>query len=140
MLFLFHSLQQQIWTISMLAVCAFTYWRGGWPERVASTAMVVGSLASGLVENRSDWGATQWGDLVIDVAYLGLMLWLALRSDRYWPLWAAAFQLLSVVIYLARMADRRIGAHAPLSATVIWSYLILVTITIGAWLHWRRAR
>jgi hypothetical protein len=134
---LFHTLYQQIWTICMLAVCALAFWRGGWPEQVASTAMVVGSLASGLLQNRRDWAGTQWADLAIDGIYLALMIWLAMRSNRFWPLWAAAFQLLSVGIYLARMADKRVGAQAPYVATVIWGYLILLAILWGIVGSWR---
>lgn len=137
---LFHALHQQIWTICMLAVCAFAFWRGGWPEQVAAAGMVAGSLATGLLQNRSDFSQTQWADLAVDVIYLGVLLWLALRSNRYWPLSTAAFQLLSVVIYVARMADRSVGARAPNTAGVILSYLMLISILVGIWGQARRSR
>ncbi len=65
------------------------------------------------------------------------MLWVALKSNRTWPLWAAGFQLVSVVVYFARIADMNVGALAPYLATVIWSYLLLVVIAVGTWLHHR---
>ncbi len=136
-MFLVHTLPQQIWTASMLAVAAFALRRGGWPERTIAFGMVADSIASGILQNTRDWGAPQWADLSIDIAYLIVMVWVALRSDRMWPLWAAGFQLVSVAIYLARLADVNVGALAPYRATVIWSYLILGVITVGTWLHRR---
>jgi hypothetical protein len=136
---LFHEFHQQVWTICMLAVCALAFWRGGWPERTAAIGMLVDSLSSGLLQNTHDWGQTQWADLAIDVAYLALLLWLALRSHRFWPLFAAAFQLLSVVIYVARMADYSVGARATYNAVVILGYLILLAIVYGIVGRWRRS-
>ncbi|HEY5410808.1 MAG TPA: hypothetical protein VIJ94_08775 [Caulobacteraceae bacterium] len=131
-MFLVHTLPQQIWTALMLAVAALALWRGGWPERTIAFGMVVDSIASGILQNTRDWGAPQWADLAIDVIYLAVMIWVALRSDRWWPLWAAAFQVISIAIYVARMVDPRVGALAPFTAGVIWSYLILVVVAIGA--------
>lgn len=140
-MFLIHTLPQQIWTASMLGVAAFAWWRGGWPERTVAFGMVVDSIASGILQNTRDWGTPQWADLAIDIVYLVVMVWVALKSDRMWPLWAAGFQLVSVVIYFARIADMDVGPLAPYRATVIWSYLILVVIVAGTWLHGRaRAR
>jgi hypothetical protein len=139
-MFLLHTLPQQIWAVCMLAVCAFTFWRGGAPERIASSLLIVGSVAAGIVQNRHDFSQTQWGDLVVDVAFLAILLWLALRTDRHWPMFAAAFQLISVITYVARMVDSRVGALAPYQAVVIWSYMILGAISVGTILHWRDKR
>ncbi len=136
-MFLIHTLSQQIWTAAMFAVAAYSVWRGGWAERTIAWGMVVDSLASGILQNKRDWGAPQWADLGIDVVYLIVMLWVALKSNRTWPLWAAGFQLVSVVVYFARIADMNVGALAPYLATVIWSYLLLVVIAVGTWLHHR---
>ena len=136
-MFLIHTLPQQIWTAAMLTVAAYALWRGGWGERTIAWGMVVDSLTSGIVQNTRDWGAPQWADLGIDILYLIVMVGVALKSARMWPLWAAGFQLVSVIVYFARIADMKVGAFAPYLATVIWSYLILVVIAIGTWLHGR---
>jgi hypothetical protein len=129
----FHTPLQQIWMVCMLAVAAMSWWRGRWPERTVAFGMFVASIATALFQNTSNVNGHQWADLLVDVAYFALLAWVALRSDRWWPLWAAAFQLINVVLYVARLADERVGAKAPFMATVIWSYLILIAVVVGVW-------
>jgi hypothetical protein len=132
---------QTVWDVYMVSIVAFALWRGGRPERVIALAGLLASVASAVLQtDPNDLINPQWGDLVVDLAYLGLVLWFALRSDRHWTLWAAAFQLLGVVTYVARMADLRVGAKAPFTASVIWSYLVLAALAVGTWLHWRGSR
>ena len=134
----FHTPLQQFWMICMLAVGAVSWWRGRWPERTVAVGMIVASIATALFQDTSNVNGHQWGDLVVDLAYLGLIVWVALRSTRWWPLWAAAFQLINVILYVARLADERVGAKAPFLATVIWSYLILITVIVGVWSNGRK--
>lgn len=137
---LFHTLPQQVWALVMLSVCSFAFWRGGRPERAVAAAVIVAWLGSAVLENQRDWISPQWGDLLVNGAFLALLIGLALRTDRRWTLWAAAFQLLGVVTYVARMADPRVGALAPYQAVVIWSYLVMIALAVGTWLHWRGGR
>jgi hypothetical protein len=132
---LIHTLPQQIWTAAMALVAGLSLWRGGWAERTVALGMVVSSIATALFQNTHDWSAPQWGDLTVDAIYLALLLGVALRSKRLWPLFAAAFQLIAVVVYAARIVDSRVGARSPFTAGVIWSYLILVSVVVGLWLH-----
>ena len=124
----------------MLAVAGLSIWRGGWAERTVAFTTIVGSLATAVFQNTRDQSATQWGDLAVDFICLGVFVWVALRSRRFWPLFAAAFQLISVVIYVARIADVRVGAKSPFTAGVIWSYLILAAVAVGVFLNGRDLR
>ncbi len=127
----FMTAPQAIWNGSMFGVAGLTAWRGKWEERTIAFGMVVDSLATNVFQNTQDWTAPQWADLAIDTGYLVLMVWVALKSNRIWPLFAAAFQVIDVAIYLAFVADKRVGALAPFAAIVIWSYLILIVIVVG---------
>ncbi len=128
---------QLVWDAAMLSVSGIAIWKGGRPERIVAVVNILASIASALVQDTRHWLDPQWGMLGVDLAFLAVLLWLALRSDRHWPMWAAAFQLLGVVTYVARMTDYRVGALAPFTAGVIWSYLVLLTLMIGTWAHWR---
>ena len=121
----------------MLAVAGLSVWRGEWPERTVAFTIIVGSIATAILQNTRDESAMQWGDLAVDCACLIVFVWVALRSRRLWPLFAAAFQLIAVVIYFARLADIRVGARSPFTAGVIWSYLILVAVLVGVFMNRR---
>ena len=119
-----------------MTVCVLAVWRGRGDERLAAGGWLA-NWAFTMLLIRSQEGTTvdvtQWGVFVVDTALLGLLLWLALLSTRYWPLFAAAFQLLGVATHLGRAADTGVSAWAYLTAGLVWSYLSLVTIGYGAW-------
>ncbi len=73
----------------------------------------------------------------VDVVYLAVLLGVALRSDRLWTLFPAAFQLIAVIIYAAKAIDARPGPRAPYVGVEIWSYLILTAVAVGVLQHRR---
>jgi hypothetical protein len=86
------------------------------------------------------WAGIQWSAFVADVCLLALLTGIALRTAQYWPLTAAAFQLLCVVTHLARMVDPGVRAWAYATGQVIWSQLLVVAIGVGTWNAWREGR
>ena len=128
---------QIVWDLSMIAAVVLSLWRGGRAERTVAIGMLVTSVATALLQDTHNPLSIQWGDLGVDVLYLALLVWIALTSRRHWPLFAAAFQLIAVLIYFAQMADLRIGARAPFLAGGIWSFLILIAVAFGVWVNGR---
>lgn len=118
------------------AVCGFAVWKGGWEERIVGGALALAILATPIVKDHH-WLGPQWGVLSVDLVLLVLIGVIALRTERWWPLPAAAFQLLGVMTHAARIADQSVGGWAYITAGVIWSYALLITITVGAFNHWR---
>ncbi len=137
---MFFQMTQHVWDIFMVAVVGFALWKGGWPERTVALAAVVASLTSAVVENRRAWLDPQWAVLGVDVLFLLLLVGLALKVSRTWLLFAAAFQLLGVVIHAAMMADRKVNPWAYITGGVIWSYLVMAALAFGAWRHGRATR
>ncbi len=128
------STPERIWAVAMFAVSAYALWRGGRTERTVALANIVAWIATITVQNRTNWVDPQWGMLGVDVSFLGVLLWLVVSTDRLWILPAAAFQLLAVVTHMAIMADGGVRAMAYLTALVLWSYLVLVTLAAGTYL------
>ena len=52
---------------------------------------------------------------------------------------AAAFQLLLVVTHAAIIADPGVRARAYITALILWSYLVLITLAVGTYTNWRGA-
>jgi hypothetical protein len=116
----------------LVAVCGLAAWRGRTTERLAAGAYAIDWLLSVAVSTATT-GTTQWRILAIDSGLLIFLLWLAMRSGRFWPLFAAGFHLLAVVTHLARAADPRVGGWAYQTAELLWSYMVIFTIGYGAW-------
>lgn len=125
----------------MAAAAGAAFLWGGRPERIGAAAVLAAWVASLVLAQWSHhWFEAQWGILAVDAVLFGVLLWLALRADRFWPLWACAFQLLGVVTHLAILADRSLTGRAYFVAAVIWSYLVLIALGVGAWNCRRRRR
>ena len=77
---------QTIWDLSMIATVVLSVWRGGWAERTVAFGMVVSSVATAVLQDTHNLYSTQWADLTVDGVYLALLVWVALRSKRHWPL------------------------------------------------------
>lgn len=114
-------------------------WRGGRDERLAGNSVLIAWLLTKLV-SRYQGLETEWGVLVVDLGLLAVLLWLALRSRRHWPLFAAGFHLLAVITHIARMVDPTVGGWAYLTANIMWANLVLVAIAYGAWTAPRRGQ
>ncbi|MDE2488318.1 MAG: hypothetical protein KGO51_13065 [Alphaproteobacteria bacterium] len=122
-----------------LIVCGAALWKGGRDERVVAVGLLLSWAVSylSLIQRRP---GTQWGEFAADALLLALLGVVALRSRRYWPLAAAAFQLLAVVTHAATLVDRHLGAWAYITANVIWTQLITMALAIGTYNDWRARR
>jgi hypothetical protein len=114
-----------------MAVCALAVWRGRDDERLASAGFLAG-WAMTLVVFKARSEETQWAVLTIDMGLLGLILWIALRSPRFWPLLVAALQALAVGAPLARALDTGVSGWAYLTASLAFQYFALLAIGYGA--------
>ena len=112
---------------------------GGREERVAATYFTLAALVAPFLLDRR-WAGTQWAMFAVDLGYLCLLLFFALRSRKWWPIPAAAFQLLAVLTHVASLVDHKLGAWAYVTAGVIWTYLGLTAIAVGTYNHWRGRR
>jgi len=131
-----YAIPHWVWDAVVILLCAATVWRGGREERIASVALLVGVLLSKL--SYSHHGQqTEWGVLAVDTALLAVLTWIALTTPRYWPLFAAAFQFLAVIIHLARMADRSLSGWAYISAEILFGYMLAGAIAVGVFNRWR---
>lgn len=131
------TLPQQVWFVALMLVSALALWRGGWPERLVATLWAAGWFISRGVYNYDNWIDPQWSVLMVDLVLLAVFLVLAMKTDRNWLLFAAAFQLLNVITHVAMIIDDSVRARAYVYGLIIWSYMVLFAIAAGAWQAWR---
>lgn len=132
-----YQLPVWVWPTALVVTCILALLRGRDAERLA-TATVLLAWSLSLVAAKRISQDTQWMVLLIDAAQLPVFIWLALRTRRYWPLFAAAFKLLLVATHLAHALDPSISGWAYLTAGIVWSYLALFAIGYGSWTAPRR--
>jgi hypothetical protein len=112
-------------------------WRwGGLDERLASIGFITATGASQIFTNRN-YGNVETAVLLIDACLLAGLVILALRSDRFWPMWAAAFQLVGTTVHFASMTETGDFAWAYAVGLIFWSYPVLFALMIGTWLEAR---
>ena len=71
----------------------------------------------------------------VDSSVLAALLLIALTKDRFWPLWATAFQFLELLMHVAMLIDHHVSARAYFIATELTSYLILLALALGTFLE-----
>jgi hypothetical protein len=126
--------KQLFWAIVIL-ICAYAWWRGGREERIAATTCLLATVATHFVISPIAVRYTRVEDglLVIDLAVLFAFVGIALYSSRFWPLWAAGFQLTVSMSHMLKSIDIGLMPKAYAAAAVFWSYPILLVILVGTW-------
>lgn len=133
----FNQLNQYIFVAIMLVTCGAALWFGRDSERWTAIVLISSAVAS-LIAQSSKFFQPESGILMIDLALLAYLIWLALRSDRFWPLYAAGFQIIGTLIHVARITDDSIFQSAYATGQILWSYPVLLTLAAGTWFEARR--
>lgn len=117
---------------ALLGSTGLALWRGGWPERLAATAMILAWVASTLLYKTHLRFGPQTAVFLVDLALLLVLLFIALRSNRWWPMWACGFHGLTLILMLATLADAKISNRAGyIAGGGIFSYLAMAALLCG---------
>lgn len=133
------TISQLLFLTLLLTAIGLALTFGGRDERLGAIFIAIAALLTPVLEKAS-YTSPEVGVLIVDLGlFLGLA-WIALRSTRFWPMWAAGLQLGALFVHLAaaRIPDIRPGAYFETLA--IWSYAVLVTLALGAWVEVRGRR
>lgn len=127
------------WAI-LVFTFAYALWRGRSDERLVAAVCLLATLVTQLVIPPPGVRYTDVDiELVaIDIAVLVAFGAVALRSERFWPLWIAGLQLTISISHLLKTIDADLVPRAYAAAAVLWSYPILLIILIGTWRGHRR--
>jgi len=131
----FGNIVQTANTASAVIVCGYALWQGRGPERLGGAALLADWLATPLLLKLGDPHHMQAAVFAADSAVAALLLSLAIFKNRFWPLWASAFQILELLMHLARLLDHQVGPRSYFIGMEISSYLILVALAVGTWLE-----
>src|SRR5690242_9158384 len=126
----------------LAAVCAYAWWRGGSDERIVAATCLAGTAATLLAVSplHQRYAGVEEGLMLVDLAVLAGFVVVALRSERFWPLWVAGLQLTTSIGHLLKGVDQDLLPRAYGAALQFWSYPILLILAVGTYRRHRRVR
>lgn len=133
------AIVETLFGILLLASCAYAFVFGGkegrWVSLLLMSAAVL-SIPAGHMDR--GWSRVHVPVLIVDLLLLAGLLSVALRSRRYWPVWMAAFHLLSITTHIARMGEADLPPVVYFALQSFWSLPLLLVMVAGIMLD-RRA-
>jgi len=127
------------WTLLALT-CGYALSRGQRDERIAALVCIVASIVTAFVlsPHTARYSQVESGELLVDAAVLAVFTAVALRSDRFWPLWIAGLQLTTSMAHFMKLIHVDLLPQAYAAAEKFWSYPILLIVAAGTWRGRRR--
>ena len=127
------------WTL-LLFTCGYALWRGRKYEQLSALIFIGASVASVVARSalQENYSAVARSDLMIDSLVLIALVAVALRSDRFWPLWVAGLQLTISMSHILKAIQPDLVPIAYAAAERFWSYPTLIILFIGAWRQHQR--
>lgn len=126
--------------ILLLAVTAYAFAKGRMDERLAAVICVAATIGTILVNSPLSvrFSSVEVGVLIVDVLAFGAFTAIALRTDRFWPLWVAGLQLTTTMAHFLKAVELDLMPQAYAAAARLWVYPIFLIIVIGTWRTSRR--
>lgn len=126
---------QLIFRALLITSCAYALWRGRSEERIVALVCLGATIASRFATSPLNvrYTGVETGLLAIDLIVLASFVFVALRSQRFWPLWTAGLQLTSSTAHLMKAIDAHLLPVAYGAAIALWSYPILIILAVATW-------
>jgi hypothetical protein len=132
-------IEQILGVSALVGSCGIAWKWGGLDERLAAGGFFAATIATNLADTNA-FVRTESGMMVVDILLFFGLLVLALRSDRFWPMWAAAFQLVGTMFHFASMTETGDFRWAYYIALAFWTYPVFIALGLGTWLEGRHRR
>jgi len=135
-------LSPYIYHTLLIAVCAYAFLAGRSDERSAAAICLIATIATRLVLSpmTSRYSQVEAGVFVVDFMVLVGFTAIALRSDRFWPLWVAGLQLTTILAHLLKAIQFELIPQIYAVAARFWVYPIFLIIIVGTWRSHQRSR
>ena len=132
-------LSPKTYYILLFFVSLYAFLRGRSDERMAAATCILATFATNIVYTpRGSYAGVETGVLLVDLGALAGFTFLALRSDRFWPLWIAGLQLATVAAHAIKAVELDLMPQAYAAAARFWVYPIFLIIAAGTFRGARR--
>jgi len=115
----------------MIMTCVFALCFGGRDGRLVVMISITAALLSIPAQLAGSWHATQYWLMVVDFGAFIALLWLMLQSDRYWPIWVAACQLMTVLTHVVTLLRPDFSDMIYAGLSTVWVIPLMLFTVIG---------
>ena len=128
-------LSPHLYWIILALVSGYAFLRGRLDERLAATVCIIATVITWLFNSplNQRFSGVEPGVFAADVLALVGFTAVALRSDRFWPLWVAGLQLTTTLAHVLKAINLELLPLAYAAAARFWVYPIFLIIVIGTW-------
>lgn len=130
-----------IFRMLLALVVLYALLRGSRDERYVAIICLLGAAVTTLVlaPLTQRFGQVETPVMIVDLAVFAGFLVVAMRSERFWPLWVAGLQLTTIMSHLLKAIESELLPRAYAAALNFWAYPIVLILAIGTWRsHQRR--
>lgn len=114
---------------------------GGKPERAAAGGIAAWMAIDPIYRSvfaTPQFGSVDWGLVLFDTGLFAWLLWIALRANRIWVLFAAAGALLPVLGHMAVLVSEEPVSRAYWAINQLPFFLVLLSLVLGTSEHRQR--
>jgi hypothetical protein len=131
-----------LFSLLCLLACLYSATKGGLPERFAGLLILLAYLMSVVLQDSDHlrFQNVDGGLLLVDSVLLFALIYLAIISQRFWPLWMSAMQVITVFSHFPIAIKEGILPWAYWRAISMWSYPMLFLLVAGTWWHQKRLK
>lgn len=134
-----------VFNTALVGLPMLAAWRwGAAPERICAAVFVANLVVDRLyhmaVGRGTIYMSVDIGHLAIGVTTIFVLVGVALRANRMYPLWLSAFQGLVIISHFTREASARVSVLAYALLTYGPSLFQIAILVLGIALHARRVK
>jgi hypothetical protein len=123
----------------LLGSCGYALLKGTRDAQIVAMVTLVASFVSYLLL-LSHYQQLEYGVLGVDVLTFIAFTAVALKSDRFWPLWISGLQLTTSFGHLLRGFEEQLVPIAYAVALRAWSYPIQIILAVAVWRSQQRRK
>ncbi len=127
-----------LFNVLLFGSCGYALWRGTRDARIIAATCLVAAFAS--YPFLTGYAGVEISVLAIDLIVLALFVWVALKSDRFWPLWIAGLHVTTVIGHALKLMSGDLVPLAYAVALRMWAYPELIILVIAVWRSEQRRR
>ncbi len=129
-----------LFNLLLLVACGYAFWAGGAPERWTALVFVAGAVATSMLpfQQQFSYHSVFWPLLSVDAAMLIGLIGIAVRANRFWPLYVSALHLITIAIHGVKAFEPSLVPWMYAGASSKIAYPMLALLAVGALRHRHR--